>query len=49
MEKEYSDHLFGIFIAKDEKEGLWLVNMLHEPMKVVLFQCGNIQPLTHYL
>jgi len=47
MEREYSDHLFGIFIAKDAKEGLLLVNMFSESMKVVLFQCGKVQPLTH--
>jgi hypothetical protein len=47
MGREYSDNLFGIFIAKDAKEGLWLVNMLSEPMKVVLFQCGKVQHLKH--
>jgi hypothetical protein len=47
MGREYSDHMFGIFIAKDAKEGLWLVNMLSETMKVVLFQCDKVQPLTH--
>jgi len=37
MGREYFDNLFGIFIAKDVKEGLWLVNMLSEPMKVVRY------------